>query len=70
MTARRLYLAVGAAAAIVYLGVLGNGFALDDVTIIFANPLVHQLSGVWRAFAAPYFPANLGLDIAARRRNE
>ena len=63
MTARRLYLAVGAAAAIVYLAVLWNGFALDDVTIIFANPLVHQLSGVWRAFAAPYFPPNLDTSV-------
>src|SRR5256885_14167390 len=51
MNARRVYLAVGAAAAMVYLGVLWNGFALDDLTIVVANPLVHSLSGVWRGFA-------------------
>src|SRR5438552_8928257 len=63
MNARRVYLAVGAAAALVYLGVLWNGFALDDLTIIVANPLVHSLSGVWRAFALPYFPANLDASV-------
>ena len=63
MNARRVYLAVGAAAAMVYLGVLWNGFALDDLTIIVANPLVHSLSGVWRAFALPYFPANLDASV-------
>src|SRR5207302_1471402 len=61
--ARRVYLAVGAAAVIVYLGVLWNGFALDDLTIIVANPLVHSLSGVWRAFALPDFPANLDASV-------
>ena len=63
MNARRVYVAVGAAAAVVYLGVLWNGFALDDLTIIVANPLVHSLSGVWRAFALPYFPANLDASV-------
>src|SRR2546425_522377 len=60
---RRVYLLVGTAAAVVHLGVLWNGFALDDLTIIVANPLVHGLSGVWRAFAAPYFPANLDASV-------
>ena len=63
MSARRVYLAVGAAAAVVHLGVLWNGFALDDLTIIVANPLVHGLTGVWRAFALPYFPANLDTSV-------
>jgi len=63
VSARRVYLAVGAAAAVVHLGVLWNGFALDDLTIIVANPLVHGLSGVWRAFALPYFPANLDTSV-------
>ena len=63
MSPRRVYLVVGAAAAVVHLGVLWNGFALDDLTIIVANPLVHSLSGVWRAFAAPYFPANLDTSV-------
>src|SRR2546426_810329 len=60
---RRVYLLVGTAAAVVPLGVLWNGFALDDLTIIVANPLVHGLSGVWRAFALPYFPANLDASV-------
>src|SRR5438445_328176 len=60
---RRVYLVVATAAAVVHLGVLWNGFALDDLTIIVANPLVHSLSGVWRAFAAPYFPANLDVSV-------
>src|SRR2546428_12959945 len=60
---RRVYLVVATAAAVVHLGVLWNGFALDDLTIIVANPLVHSLSGVWRAFAAPYFPANLDASV-------
>ena len=51
ITPRRAGLAaVAAAAAVVYLGALWNGFALDDLTIIVANPLVHGFSGVWRAF--------------------
>ncbi len=65
MSARRLYLAVVGAAAVVYLGVLWNGFVLDDLTIIVANPLVHGVSGAWRAFGTSYFPANL--DVSAYR---
>ena len=57
--------AVAAAAAVVYLGALWNGFALDDLTIIVANPLVHGFSGVWRAFGASYFPPNI--DVSAYR---
>jgi hypothetical protein len=44
----------------VYLGALWNGFALDDVYIIALNPLVQSIQGVWRAFAAPYWPPELG----------
>lgn len=60
---RRLGIAVAGAAAVVYLGVLWNGFAYDDLTIIVANPLVHTLSGVWQAFTAPYFPANIDSSV-------
>src|SRR5207245_1978359 len=42
-----------------------NGFAVDDLTIIVANPLVHGFSGVWRAFGASYFPPNI--DVSAYR---
>ena len=66
ITPRRAGLAaVATAAAVVYLGALWNGFALDDLTIIVANPLVHGFSGVWRAFGASYFPGNI--DVSAYR---
>ncbi len=52
----RLYLTVGACAVVVYLGALGNRFALDDISIIFRNPVVHHLSGLWHAFGQPYWP--------------
>ncbi len=60
MDARRLYLAVGACAVVVYLGALWNEFAMDDRYIIVLNQLVHARSGLWRAFAHPYWPADLG----------
>src|SRR2546426_8823052 len=47
-------------AVVVYLGALWNQFALDDVPIIVVNPLVTQPSGLWRAFAAPYWTPELG----------
>ncbi len=65
MAGKRLYLAVGACAVVVYLGALWNRFALDDSPVLALNPLVHAPSGVWRAFGAPYFPANL--DASAYR---
>lgn len=57
---KRLYGAVAACAVVVYLGALWNGFAVDDVPIIVHNPLVGSASGIWRAFAAPYWPPDLG----------
>ena len=57
---KRLYLSVGACAAVVYLGALWNGFALDDVSIIALNPRVHQWAGLWQAFREPYWPVALG----------
>ena len=57
---RRLYLAVAVCALVPYVPSLWNGFALDDLYIIVWNPLVHSLQGVWRAFAAPYWPPDLG----------
>src|SRR6266496_238884 len=65
VSARRLYLIVAAAAAVVHLGVLWNGFVLDDLSIILANPVVHSLSGVWQAFGTSYFPSNI--DVSAYR---
>jgi hypothetical protein len=60
MTARRLYITVALCAVVVYLGALWNKFALDDLPIIVVNPLVTQPSGLWRAFAAPYWTPELG----------
>ncbi|OLC47127.1 MAG: hypothetical protein AUH68_01535 [Gemmatimonadetes bacterium 13_1_40CM_4_69_5] len=65
MSARRLYLLVAAAAALVYVAVLWHGFVLDDLSIILANPVVHSLSGVWQAFGTSYFPSNI--DVSAYR---
>ena len=60
MSSRRLYLAVGAAALVVYVGALANRFAMDDIPLVVQNPLVHNGGGFWRAFAAAYWPADLG----------
>ena len=47
-------------AVVVFLGALWNRFAMDDIYIIAANPLVRSGEGVWRAFVSPYWPAELG----------
>ncbi|HZH40174.1 MAG TPA: hypothetical protein VFD85_04150, partial [Gemmatimonadales bacterium] len=60
ITRNRACLAVGLVAALVYAGVLRNGFAGDDGHIILGNALVHQWSGVWRAFGASYWPPAFG----------
>ncbi len=60
LTSKRLYLAVGASALVVYLGALWNGFALDDVSIIALNPRVHHWAGLWQAFREPYWPPAIG----------
>ena len=49
-----------ACALVPYVPALWNGFALDDLYIIVWNPLVHSVQGAWRAFAAPYWPPDLG----------
>jgi hypothetical protein len=56
----RLGIGVAALAVVVYLGALANGFAWDDVAIVADNTLVHHASGLWRAFATPYWPAAMG----------
>ena len=60
MDAKRLYLAVAACAVVAHIGALWNGFAMDDLYIIVWNPLVHSGQGIWHAFAAPYWPPDLG----------
>src|SRR5207245_8152314 len=39
---------------------LANGFAWDDMPIVADNTLVHGVSGLWRAFAMPYWPPAAG----------
>ncbi len=62
-SSKRLYTAVGLCAAVVYLGALWNGFAVDDVSIIAMNPLVHSWSALWRAFGESYWPPALGATL-------
>ena len=45
---------------VVHFGALWNRFAMDDLYIIVWNPLVHSGQGLWRAFASPYWPPDLG----------
>jgi hypothetical protein len=52
--------AVALVAAVVYAGTLRNAFALDDGHIILGNALVHDASGVWRAFLTSYWPPGFG----------
>ena len=60
MTAKQLYVVVGAAAVVVYLGALWNRFALDDNPVVVFNPLVHAPGAVWRAFLTSYWPPQVG----------
>ena len=60
MTPKRIYQIVALCAVVVYIGALWNRFAVDDLPIIVQNPLVTHVSGLWRAFAAPYWPPDLG----------
>jgi protein O-mannosyl-transferase len=53
---RAIAIALALIAALAYANSLANGFTLDDTAIILENPLVHSLSGVFRAFAHPYWP--------------
>lgn len=60
MSGRRVYAVVVAAALVVYLGALENRFAMDDLPLVVRNPLVQAVPGMWRAFAAPFWPADFG----------
>ncbi len=55
---------VAAVACLVFLNALGNGFALDDVTVIAQNPLVHGLAhlpDIWVSDYWPNLPFGVGL---------
>ena len=43
-------------AAAVYANSVFNQFVLDDRWVILDNPLVHSVSGFWRAWVEPYWP--------------
>ena len=60
MSAKRIYLAVGLAAVVVYLGALWNRFAFDDLPIVLWNSFFRTPGAWWRAFASSYWPAELG----------
>jgi len=60
LTRRQVYATVAALAVLLYLGALSNGFALDDVSIIATNSLVHRWAELWQAFGQPYWPPSLG----------
>jgi hypothetical protein len=60
MSPKRLALVVAACAIVAHVGVVFNGFALDDIPIITLNPLVRGVDGVWSAFLQPYWPPDLG----------
>ena len=51
---------VALAAALVYGNAAANGYVLDDRGILVNNPLVTSVSGIWEAFAHPYWPAAVG----------
>ena len=51
---------VGLVAVLVYVNALENGYVLDDRGVILKNPIVTSVSGIWRAFAYPYWPAAIG----------
>ena len=57
---RRLDLAVAVCAAVVYLGALWNGFALDDRSQVAFNPLLSDWSGMWRAFGESWWASGFG----------
>lgn len=63
MSPKRLYLAVGASALVVYLGSLWNRFAFDDIYIVVLNPVVRAPSGIWRAFGASYWAGNINTTV-------
>jgi protein O-mannosyl-transferase len=56
---RQWTIAIALVAALCYANAVANGFALDDRWIIVGNPLVVSLTGIWRAFGAPYWPNGL-----------
>ena len=59
MSERRMYMAVAAAAILVYVRALWNQWAMDDLYAIVNHPVVQE-QPPWQAFAYPYWPVQLG----------
>jgi tetratricopeptide (TPR) repeat protein len=53
-------LAAAALAFLVYINSLGNGFALDDLHVVFNNEAIHSAESLPGALASPYWPGELG----------
>ena len=60
MTPKRIFLSVALCALVFYLGALWNRFAFDDLPIVLWNSLFTKPGAWWRAFAASYWPPELG----------
>ena len=54
---------IAALSAFVALSSVRNGFALDDVHIIFENARVHSLDSAWRLFGQTYWPPEEGASL-------
>jgi hypothetical protein len=61
---RRIHLAAVILLSVVVVGsAVTNGFALDDVHIIFENARVHSLSSFWELFGQTYWPPKEGASL-------
>ena len=57
------WIAIAVLAVLASLSGLRNGFALDDVHIIFENQRVHALTEAWRLFGQTYWPPEEGASL-------
>jgi len=57
------WIAIAVLAVLASLSGLRNGFALDDVHIIFENHRVHALTEAWRLFGQTYWPPEEGASL-------
>ncbi|HUQ18791.1 MAG TPA: tetratricopeptide repeat protein [Gemmatimonadaceae bacterium] len=60
---RVLFLVIALLAILTGLTSITNGFALDDVHIIFENHRVHALTGWWQLFGQTYWPPEEGAAL-------
>lgn len=57
------WMAIALLAVLASLSGIRNGFALDDVHIIFENHRVHALTEAWRLFGQTYWPPEEGASL-------